>query len=87
MVVDDALPDASVLMADGGRVRKTMEARNVVPVLALRKSRRRCVEGDGKLSRLRNPVQRCFEKLKNATRFDKTAESLPGLIDIASTRL
>ncbi|NVK96209.1 MAG: transposase, partial [Ruegeria pomeroyi] len=39
----------------------------------------------------RNMVERCFNKLKNArrvaTRYDKTAESYLGFIDIASIRL
>lgn len=40
---------------------------------------------------LRNLVERCFNKLKNArrvaTRYDKTAESFLGFIDITSIRL
>jgi transposase len=43
------------------------------------------------LYRLRNLVERCFNKLKNArrvaTRYDKTAESFIGFIDITSIRL
>jgi transposase len=42
-------------------------------------------------SRLRNLVERCFNKLKNArcvaTHDDKTAESFVRFIDIASIRL
>lgn len=40
---------------------------------------------------LRNMVERCFNKLKNsrrlATRYDKTADSFLGFIDIACIRL
>ncbi|TJZ80732.1 IS5/IS1182 family transposase, partial [Paracoccus hibiscisoli] len=40
---------------------------------------------------LRTLVERCFNKLKNArraaTRYDKTAESFLGFIDITSIRL
>jgi transposase len=43
---------------------------------------------DRTLYRLRNLVERCFNKLKNAsrvaTRYDKTAESFLGFIDITS---
>ena len=46
---------------------------------------------DRRLYRLRNLVERCFNKLKNArrvaTRYDKTAESFLGFIDITSIRL
>lgn len=46
---------------------------------------------DLKLYRLRNLLKPCFNKLKNAqgvaTRYDKTAESFLGFIDIASIRL
>ena len=79
LVVYDAPPEASVLMAVGGwRMAGEFE-----------KPQKRatwCVAVDGKLYRLRNPVQRCFDKLKSATRVDKTAESLPGSIDITSVR-
>ncbi|MBT52752.1 MAG: IS5/IS1182 family transposase, partial [Mameliella sp.] len=40
---------------------------------------------------LRNMVERCFNKMKNArrvaTRYDKTAESILGFIDITSISL
>ncbi len=89
------MPEPVVLPADRGHnsdnVRKTMEARNVVPVIPMRKSRKLRVAVDRKLYRLRNLVERCFNKLKNArrvaTRYDKTAESSLGFIDITSIRL
>jgi IS5 family transposase len=44
LVMDDNLPEPCVLLADRGYdpdyVRKAMEARNVVPVIPMRKSRR-----------------------------------------------
>ena len=44
LVMDDNLPEPCVLLADRGydsnNVRKTMEARNVVPVIPMRKSRK-----------------------------------------------
>ena len=95
LVMDDNLPEPRVLLADRGydfdKVRKTMEARNVVPVIPMRKSRKLRVAVDRILYRLRNFVERCFNKLKNArgvaTRYDKTAESFLGFIDITSIRL
>ena len=90
--MDDNLPKPFVPLADRGygfdKARKTMEARNVVPVIPTRKLR---VPVDRTLYRLRNLVERCFNKLKNsrrfATRYDKTAESFLGFIDITSIRL
>jgi transposase len=72
LVMGDNLPEPSVLLADRGydsdKVRKTMEARNVVPVIPMRKSRKLRVAVDRTLYRLRNLVERCFNKLKNAVR-------------------
>lgn len=52
-----------------------MEARTVVPVIPMRNSRELRVAVDRTLYRLRNLVERCFNKLKNArrvaTRYDK----------------
>ncbi len=95
LVMDANLPEPSVLLADRGydsdKVRETMQERNVVPVIPMRKSRRLRVAVDRTLYRLRNLVERCFNKLKNArrvaTRYDKTAESFLGFIDITSIRL
>jgi transposase len=68
-----------------------METRNVVPVVPIRKSRKLRVAVDRTLYCLRNLVERCFNKLKNArrvaTRYDKTPGSFLGFIDIASIRL
>lgn len=94
-VMADNLPQPSVLLADLGydadSIRKTTDKRNVLPVIPMRKSRKKRVGVDRPLYRLRNLVERCFNKLKNArrvaTRFDKTAESYLGFIDITSIRL
>jgi transposase len=95
LVMDDNLPEPCVPLADrgydSGKVRRTMEARNVVPVIPMRKSRKLRVVVDRILYQLRNLVERCFNKLKNArrvaTRYDKTAESFLGFIDNTSIRL
>ncbi len=68
-----------------------MEARNDVPVIPMRKSQRLRVVVDRALYRLRKLVERCCNKLKNArriaNRYDKTAESSLGFVDITSIRL
>lgn len=95
LVMDDNLPEPSVLLADHGygsdKVRENMEARNVVPFIPMRKSRKLRIAVDRTLYRLRNLAERCFNKLKNArrvaTRDDKTAESFLSFIDITSIRL
>ncbi|MBB3988578.1 transposase, partial [Sagittula marina] len=69
----------------------SMDRRDVLPVIPMRKSRKMRVGVNRSLYRLRNLVERCFNKLKNArrvaTRYDKTAESFLGFIDITSIRL
>jgi len=95
LVMADNLPTPSVLLADRGcdadSIRKSMETRDVLPVIPMRKSRKFRVGVDRSLHRLRNLVERCLSKLKNArrvaTRYDKTAESFLGFIDITSIRL
>ena len=95
LVMDDNLPEPCVLLADKGydadSIRDEMRSRNILPVIPMRKSRKRRVGVDRPLYRLRNLVERCFNKLKNArrvaTRYDKTAESFLGFVDIASIRL
>ncbi|ATG37862.1 Transposase (plasmid) [Phaeobacter piscinae] len=68
-----------------------MGKRDVLPVIPMRKSRKKRVGADRSLYRLRNLVERCSNKPKSArrvaTRYDKTAKSLLGFIDIASIRL
>ena len=95
LAMDDNPPAPAVPLADRGydsdNVRKAMEARNVVPIIPMRKTRKLRVAVDRRLYKLRNLVERCFNKLKNArrvaTRYDKTAESFLGFIDITSIRL
>ena len=76
---------------DASSIRARMQERDLQPVIPMRKSRQKRVSVDRSLHRLRNLVERCFNKLKNArrvaTRNDKTAESFLGFIDITSIRL
>ncbi|GGO30324.1 hypothetical protein GCM10010991_15070 [Gemmobacter aquaticus] len=95
LVMDNNLPEPCVLLAncgyDSAKVRETMDARNGVPVIPMRKSPKLRVTVDRSLYRLRNLVERRFNKLENARRvatvYDKTAESFLGFIDITSIRL
>ncbi|WP_420006562.1 IS5 family transposase [Arenibacterium sp. LLYu02] len=95
LVMVDNLPKPSVLLADRGydadSIRENMDKRDVLPAIPMRKSRKKRVGVDRSLYRLRNLVERCFNKLKNArrvaTRYDKIAESFLGFIDITSIRL
>ena len=95
LVMADNLPEPSVLLADRGydadSIREKMEVRDVLTQIPMRKSRKMRVGVDHSLYSLRNLVERCFNKLKNArrvaTRYDKTAQSFLGFIDITSIRL
>lgn len=89
LIMDDNLPEPLVLLADKGydadSIRDNMRSRNIQPVIPMRKSRKKRVGVDRTMYRLRNLVERCFNKLKNArrvaTRYDKTAESFLGFVD------
>ncbi len=95
LVMADNRPTPSVLLADRGydadSIRETMDKRDVLPGIPMRKSRKKRISADRSLCRLRNLVERCFDKSRNArrvaTRYGKTAESFLGFIDITSIRL
>ena len=95
MVLTDNLPTPSVLLADRGydsdSIRRSMESRDVLSVIPMRKSLKMRVGVDRSLYQRRDLVERCFNKLKNArrvaTRYDKTAGSFLGFVDITSIRL
>jgi transposase len=56
-----------------------------------RKTRKVRESVDGHIYALRNRIERCFNRLKNArrvaTRYDKTADSFLGFVQITSIRL
>ena len=100
LVMADNLPQPAVLVADRGydsdKVREDIERRNALPMIPMRmipmrKNRKVRKTVDMTIYALRNMVERCFNKLKNsrrlATRYDKTADSFLGFIDIACIRL
>jgi transposase len=95
LVMDAAAPDPKVLIADKGydadRIREHTEANGGVAVIPMRRGRKVQTPIDDHIYALRNRIERCFNKLKNArrlaTRYDKTAASYLGFIHIVSVRL
>jgi transposase len=68
-----------------------MEKRGGVAIIPTKRNRLVQLPVDTAIYALRNMLERCFNKLKNArrlaTRYDKTAESYLGFIHIVSIRL
>ena len=68
-----------------------MERRGGVAMIPSKRNRLVQLPVDAVIYALRNMVERCFNKLKNArrlaTRYDKTAASYLGFIHIVSIRL
>jgi transposase len=93
--MDADAPDPKVLIADKGydadRIREDTEAKGGVAVIPMRRGRKVQTPIDDHIYALRNRIERCFNKLKNArrlaTRYDKTAASYLGFIHIVSARL
>ena len=84
VLMGDKSYDADAILAD-------LEDRGIAAVIPPKRNRKVQPIIDGHLYALRNPVERCFSKLKHsrrlAARYDKTADSYIGFILIASTRL
>ena len=88
-------PPARVLLADRGydsdAIRQDMQERDGVAVIPARRTRKIRESVDGHIYALRNRIERCFNRLKNArrvaTRYDKTADSFRGFVQITSIRL
>ncbi len=88
-------PPARVLLADRGydsdAIRQDMEARGGVAVIPARRTRKVRESVDAHIYALRNRIERCFNRMKNArrvaTRYDKTADSYRGFVQIVSIRL
>ena len=88
-------PDPKVLLADRGydadRIRDDVARRGGTAVIPMRKGRKLQVPIDDFIYALRNLVERCINRLKNArrvaTRYDKTAASYLGFVQIVSIRL
>jgi transposase len=88
-------PTPKVLLADKGYdsdfIREDMIKRGGIAMIPTRKNRLIPVPVDGHIYAIRNQVERCFNKLKNArrlaTRYDKTSNSYRGFVTLASIRL
>lgn len=88
-------PVPKVLLADKGYdadfIREDMEKRGGTAMIPTKRNRLIQLPVDAAIYALRNMVERCFNKLKNArrlaTRYDKTADSYLGFIHIVSIRL
>lgn len=95
LVMGADAPDPKVLLADKGydadRIREDTQAKGGVAVIPMRRGRKVQTPIDDHIYALRNRIERCFNKLKNArhlaTRYDKTAASYLGFIHIVSVRL
>lgn len=93
--MEDGGPEPKVLIADRGYdadfIREDMEERGGVAVIPTKRNRKTQIPVDGCIYALRNQVERCFNKLKNArrlaTRYDKTASSYLGFVQVVSIRL
>ena len=87
-------PAPKVLLADKGYdadfIRKDMERRGGTAMIPTKRNRLIQMPVDAAIYALRNMVERCFNKLKNArrlaTRYNKTADSYLGFIHIVSIR-
>ena len=88
-------PSAKVLLADKGYdadfIRQDMEARGGFAMIPTKRNRKVQLTVDPALYALRNIIERCFNKLKNArrlaTRYEKTAASYAAFISICSIKL
>ncbi len=88
-------PAPKVLLADKGYdadyIREDMERRGGTAKIPTKRNRKIQLPVDPAIYALRNMVERCFNKLKNArrlaTRYDKTADSYLGFIQLVAIRL
>jgi transposase len=88
-------PTPKVLLADKGYnadfIRDDMQKRGGFAMIPTKCHRLIQLLNDGANYALRNIIERCFNKLKNArrlaTRYDKTAQSYAGFIHVVSIRL
>lgn len=93
--MDAGEPAPKVLFAnkdhDADFIREDMERCGATAMIPTKRNRIIHLPVDPVISALRNIVERCFNKHKNArrltTRYDQTADSYFGFIQLASTRL
>ena len=94
-LMTEAGPAPKVLIGDKAydtdHIRQDLKSRSAVPVIPFKRNRKVQETIDGFIYALRNQIERCINKLKNArrlaTRYDKTADSYLGFVHIVSIRL
>lgn len=92
---DEDLPTCKVLVADKGydsqAIRDDVREHGGTAVIPARRNRKVQPPVDGFVYALRNRIERCFNRLKNArrlaTRYDKTITSYLAFVEIVSARL
>lgn len=76
---------------DSDEIRHDERFHGTLPLIPTKSNRKVRVTVDRALYSLRNRVERFFNKLKNArrvaTRYDKTAESFLGFVEVTSIRI
>ena len=88
-------PDPKVLLGDRGYdadpIRADVEARGGRPVIPTKRNRKVQIATDGLIYALRNRIERGINRLKHsrrvATRYDKTATSFLGFVQLAAVRV
>jgi transposase len=88
-------PDPKVLVADRGydtdAIRADIDRRGGTPVIPTKRNRKVQVSIDGAIYALRNRIERAINRLKNArrvaTRYDKTADTFLGFVQLTAARL
>ena len=94
-LINETAPEPKVLIADRGydpdAIRSDVEARGGTPVIPTKRNRKVQIPHDGFIYALRNRIERGIGRLKNArrvaTRYDKTASSYLGFVQLAAIRL
>ena len=95
LLFDGDRPLPKVLIADRGydadRIRKDVEAAGGSSVIPGRQGRKQPIPIDRFAYRLRNRIERTFGRMKNArrmaTRYDQTAASYLGFVQVTAIRL
>ena len=93
--MEEDAPAPKVLLADRGydadEIRAHVEERGGTPIIPTKKNRRIQVDIDRPIYALRNRIERCFNRLKNArrfaTRYDKLVETFAGFVHLVSIKL
>lgn len=91
-MIDDRI---RALIADRGydsnAIREALQDANIEPVIPSRSNRKQPASFNRETYKLRNRIERMFNKLKNwrriATRYDKSASSFLAFVTVASVKL